>query len=105
MWGADQNISLAGKGVFQLKYCKVLVINRKYIHMVALTVTFEWKDPLCFALCSSFMQAARLLFQQKKDGHMVALLYFFMVAFKRPVTVEVLPSCCCMFVVEKFNHI
>ena len=52
------------------------------------------------------MQAARLLFQQKKGSHTVAFNYcILIVAFKRPVTVEVLPSCCCMFVVEKFNHI
>lgn len=67
-----------------------------------------WRSPLNERTRFVLLYVHRLYrpqgyFSNRKKTVTWSLYCIFMVAFNRPVTVEVLPSCCCMFVVEKLT--
>ena len=94
MWGADQHISLAGKGVFQK-------IAKSWSSTENTSTWSLWRSLLnertrFVLLCVHRLCRLQGYFSNRKKTVTRSLYCIFMVAFNSPVTVEVLPSCCCI---------
>ena len=98
MWGADQHdISPVGKGVFHK-------IVKSWSSRENTSTRSLWRSSLnekTVLLCVHNLCRPQGYFSNRKKTVTRSLYCIFMVAFKRPVTVKVLPNCCWMFLVWK----